>query len=46
MTKGAGPVEVSPDDGRASTTTPQTLVITGDAGQELGAGTTSLLTGA
>ena len=30
----------------ASTTTPQTLVITGDAGQELGAGTTSLLTGA
>jgi hypothetical protein len=46
MTKGAAPVEVSPDDGRASTTTPQTLVITGDAGQELGAGTTSLLTGA
>ena len=43
MTKGAGPVEVSPDDGRASTTTPQTLIIDGTPNQELGGGTINSL---
>ena len=43
MTKGAGPVEVSPDDGRASTTTPQTLIIDGTPNQDVGGGTINSL---
>ena len=43
MTKGAAPVAVSPDDGRASTTTPQTLIIDGTANQEVGGGTINSL---
>ena len=43
MTKGAAPVAVSPDDGRASTTTPQTLINDGTPNQELGGGTINSL---
>ena len=43
MTKGAAPVAVSPDDGRASTTTPQTLIIDGTPNQEVGGGTINSL---
>ena len=43
MTKGAAPVEVSPDDGRASTTTPQTLIIDGTPNQDVGGGTINSL---